>query len=54
MNEEMETGDDPRKDRRLLKSRPRTPRATHAPQSRKSPTTGYGGAHRRRNKHWNW
>jgi hypothetical protein len=55
MYEPFSGDDEHRKNRRLPSSRLRTPRASRATNYRHKPKgNGYGGMHRRRNKHWNW
>ncbi len=40
--------------RRSKEVRSRAPRASRTTESKKKRPSGFGGAHRRRNKHWNW
>ena len=53
MFEELNVQDEPKQGRRLSSTRTRAPRASSAPRYGKK-TAGFAGAHRRRNKHWNW
>jgi hypothetical protein len=55
MYEAQDGDDESRKKRRIPNSRLRVPRATRSTRHRtKSTGSGFGGTHRRRNKHWNW
>jgi hypothetical protein len=54
MNEDNDAEFESRRNRRTQNARPTSPRARSARQKKKSATPGFGGAHRRRNKHWNW
>jgi len=55
MFEELDLGEEEskRKSRLRATSRTRTPKSTRSTRFQKK-TTGFGGSHRRRNKHWSW
>lgn len=47
--------DNPRRGRKMQSARPSTPKPMRPARNRKKPTgNGFGGVHRRRNKHWSW
>jgi hypothetical protein len=55
MFEEFNEENDESRLRRTKTSRLRSPRAAAARSGRKKVTSsGFGGKHRRRNKHWSW
>ena len=54
MFEDKDLEDDPKRSRLAQNARARTPRATRTTRLKKKTVTGFGGSHRRRNKHWSW
>jgi hypothetical protein len=54
MFEESNQENDESRLRRTKTSRLRSPRAAVARSGRKKVGAGFGGKHRRRNKHWSW
>jgi hypothetical protein len=54
MNDDTDLADESKRSRLTANSRPKTPRAARTAQVKKKPATGFGGSHRRRNKHWSW
>lgn len=55
MFEEMGLEDDSKKQRRVFKTpRATAPRASRSTRFKKKTSTGFGGSHQRRNKHWSW
>jgi hypothetical protein len=53
MYEELDSEDEGKKIRREKTTRLRSPRAARSTR-RKKTSTGFGGSHQRRNKHWSW
>lgn len=54
MDDNMDLEHDPKRTRAERISRLRAPRATRETRHKKKTPTGFGGSHRRRNKHWSW
>jgi hypothetical protein len=54
MNDDMDLPAEPRRSRLTANQRPKTPRAARTGRNKKKVTTGFGGNHQRRNKHWSW
>jgi hypothetical protein len=54
MYEDMDPDVPSRKNRRVPATRAKNPRAKSSTRNSKKSATGFGGVHRRRNKHWSW
>lgn len=54
MTEESDHHDGPQRNRKSESARARSPRASRTTRPKKQNATGFGGVHRRRNKHWSW
>jgi hypothetical protein len=54
MFEDQDLEKEPRRSRLAKSTRSRTPQAARSTRPKKTTATGFGGSHRRRNKHWSW
>ena len=53
MYDEPNLDEEVKKNRRFPTARTRSPRSTRTARYERK-TSGFGGSHRRRNKHWGW
>lgn len=54
MTQDSDHYDGPQRNRQSESARINRPSASRSTKPKKKNATGFGGVHRRRNKHWSW